>query len=97
MVSLRPGRNAPAILFCGEEILFGVRDDGENDVFVSFDFEIKAPAPRHPRLPDIQALTVFLGLQGRMPEIGEEKAQLLGERFADGGRESPRNPGPPCS
>lgn len=57
--------------FRTEEVSFRMGDDGEDDVFLPFNFEVESPVPRHPGLPDVEALAIFLRLQGRMPEIGQ--------------------------
>jgi len=48
------------------EHLFGVGDDGADDIFIAFDFEIEAPIPRYPALPQIERLAVLLGADGWM-------------------------------
>ena len=45
---------------------FGVRSDGVEHVWVTFNAEIKAPPPSDAGLPDIVGLVVLFGSQGRM-------------------------------
>src|SRR5712671_2431433 len=61
--------------------LFGVGNDGENDIFIALDFEIEAPIPCYPALPYVERLAVFFRVQGRMAAIGEQEAQLFAERL----------------
>jgi hypothetical protein len=63
--------------------IFGVRNDGNNDVFVVFDFEVKSSIPRGSGLPQIRGFAAFLGPQRGMAKVGKQKAQLLGECLAD--------------
>jgi len=46
-----------------------MRHDIEEDIGVALDPEIKAPSVVHTGLPDVMNLIVFLGAQGRVPEI----------------------------
>jgi hypothetical protein len=64
-------------------LLFGVGDDGENDIFIALDLEIKAPVARYPTLPHIERFAVLLGMQGRMITVLQQEAQLLGEGLSD--------------
>src|ERR1039458_3534904 len=65
----------------------GVGNDGKDDVFVTFDVEIETPSSCHSGLPYVLSLTVFFGLQGRMPKVDKQKAKLLCESLADVHRE----------
>jgi hypothetical protein len=59
-----------------------VRLDGNDDVLVSCDFEIKPPASGDPSLPEIGFHVVFLRVQRRVLQVGKKKVELFRERLA---------------
>jgi hypothetical protein len=67
--------------------LFGVRNDGQNDILIALDFEVEAPVPRYPALPHVERFAVFFRVQGGVSAVGEQEAQLLSERLADDDRQ----------
>src|SRR5437868_4172631 len=69
--------------------LFGVRNDGQNDIFIALDFEVKAPVPGHSSLPYVERFAVFLRVQGRMVAIEEQETHLFPERLSNDNRHVP--------
>ena len=65
--------------------LLGMRDDILNDARIANDLEVETPGAVDASLPPIFCLAVFLGTQGRVMEVGNQKTRLLVKSLADGG------------
>src|SRR5271157_4854425 len=61
-----------------------MRDDVQNEVGVTGDEEIEAPAAVYTGLPDAAGLIVFLGAKGGVAEVLHQQFHLFVECFLDG-------------
>ena len=59
------------------ERLFGVGNNINEVIKVTFNGKIKSPPSIDPGLPNTPGLIVFFGVQRRMMEIAQELAELL--------------------
>jgi hypothetical protein len=61
-----------------------MRNDPGNDIGIAGDFEIEAPTAVDPRLLPVFRLAVFLSVERRVVEIGDQESRLLVEGLAYG-------------
>ena len=59
--------------------LLRMRDDRENIVRVTLNPKKEPPASVNPGLPAVRGLVILFGPEGRVPEVGKEKAKLFVE------------------
>src|SRR5271157_4198822 len=72
----------PSRSYC---VLFGMRDDVQNDLGVTGDEEIEAPVAVNAGLPDGRGVLVFLGAERGVAEVLHQQFHLFVECFLDGG------------